>query len=429
MKKVLIVSPHFPPSNLAGVHRSRLLSLHLTEFGWEPVIVTVHHRYYEEKLDWDLARLVPEELRIERVAALPTRPVRLVGDVGIRGFVPMLARIVRIARREKADFLYITIPSNYAALLGRPARWLTGIPYGIDYIDPWVTPPLPGEARWSKAWISQRLARLLEPVAVRRASLITGVAERYYEGLLERNPRLRQQAVTAAMPYGADARDNEVARTLGLPAPLFDNGFKGFRLMYAGAMLPRAYAPLEALMEAILGAKGAFDDVRFEFIGTGKRPDDPQGFNIKPLAERYSLWGTVVMEHPARIGYMDVLAHLEAADAVFILGSTEPHYTPSKVFQAVLSRKPIFAVLHEASTAVSIIRETGAGMVLTFKGEADMGTIREGFVPAFQEFRRFCETFDPARVDRGRFEAYSARNMAKTLAQALDQALEKARGR
>jgi hypothetical protein len=355
--------------------------------------------------------------------------VRLVGDVGIRGFVPMLARIVRIARREKADFLYITIPSNYSALLGRPARWLAGIPYGIDYIDPWVTPPLPGEARWSKAWISQRLARLLEPVAVKRASLITGVAARYYEGVLERNPRLKQEAVTAAMPYGADARDNEVARTLGLPTPLFEDGFNGFRLMYAGAMLPRAFGMLEAILEAVKEAADGFAGIRFNFAGTGKRRDDPQGFNIKPLAERYGLWGTVVLEHPARIGYMDVLAHLEAADAVFILGSTEPHYTPSKVFQAVLSRKPIFAVLHEASTAVSIIRETGAGMVLTFKGEEDMGTIREGFVPAFREFRRFCESFDPDRVDRERFEAYSARNMAKTLAEALDQALEKASGR
>ncbi len=428
MKKVLIVAPHFVPSNLAGVHRSRLLSLHLKEFGWEPVIVTVHHRFYEEKLDWELAKLVPEALRIERVAALPTKPIRLVGDVGIRGFVPVLARIVRLARREKADFLYITIPSNYAALLGRPARLLTGIPYGIDYIDPWVTPPLPGEGRWSKARISQRLARLLEPVAVKGASLITGVAERYYGGVLERNPRLKQQAVTAAMPYGADAQDNEVARSLGLATPLFEDGFMGFRLMYAGAMLPRAYAPLEALMGAVRGAKDAFGDARLHFIGTGKRPDDPQGFNIKPLAERYGLWGTAVTEDPARIGYMQVLAHLEASDAVFVLGSTEPHYTPSKVFQAVLSRKPIFAVLHQASTAVSVIRETGAGMVLTFRGEEDMATIREGFVPAFKEFRRFCEGFDPDQVDMARFEAYSARNMARTLAQALDEALERARG-
>ena len=46
-RRVLIVAPHFPPSNLAAVHRSRLFALHLREFGWEPIVVTVHHDRYE----------------------------------------------------------------------------------------------------------------------------------------------------------------------------------------------------------------------------------------------------------------------------------------------------------------------------------------------------------------------------------------------
>ena len=54
MKKILIIYPHFPPSNLAGVHRPRLFANHLKSFGWEPVILTVHEKYYEEELDWNL---------------------------------------------------------------------------------------------------------------------------------------------------------------------------------------------------------------------------------------------------------------------------------------------------------------------------------------------------------------------------------------
>jgi hypothetical protein len=41
MKKILIITPHYPPSNLAAVHRSRLFAQHLPSFGWEPVILTV----------------------------------------------------------------------------------------------------------------------------------------------------------------------------------------------------------------------------------------------------------------------------------------------------------------------------------------------------------------------------------------------------
>jgi hypothetical protein len=54
LKKILIISPHFPPSNLAAVHRSRLFAQHLPSFGWDPIILAVDEKYYEEKLDWDL---------------------------------------------------------------------------------------------------------------------------------------------------------------------------------------------------------------------------------------------------------------------------------------------------------------------------------------------------------------------------------------
>ena len=86
--KILIIAPHFPPSNLAAVHRTRLFAMHLPSMGWEPIVLTVHHKYYEEKLDWNLVKLLPKELKIERVRALPVKPIRLVGDIGIRAFFP-----------------------------------------------------------------------------------------------------------------------------------------------------------------------------------------------------------------------------------------------------------------------------------------------------------------------------------------------------
>src|SRR4051794_31920993 len=119
MKKIIIVSPHFPPSNLAGVHRARLFAQHLPTYGWKPIIVTVHPKYYEEKLDWDLYKLLPLNLQVETVNAVPVKPIRTVGDIGIRGFYFMYRRIIELIKRERIDFLYIPIPSNFAALLGR----------------------------------------------------------------------------------------------------------------------------------------------------------------------------------------------------------------------------------------------------------------------------------------------------------------------
>jgi hypothetical protein len=420
-RRILIVAPHFPPSNLAGVHRSRLFAQHLPEFDWDPIILTVSPKYYEEELDHTLAALLPGHLRIESVAALPTRPVRIIGDIGLRGFVPMLRRILQLVDREKIDFLYIPIPSFYAALLGRIVYRLRGTPYGIDYIDPWVHQPTGRENL--KGRLALRLARILEPIAVKDAVLITGVAEGYYASVLARNPRLKQQTVTAAMPYGGESRDHEHVTRLGLSPSLFPPRNGRFRLAYAGAMLPRAYAPLERMCAALARDSELRAQVEFFFIGTGKTPNDPAGYNVRPIAERYGLWDEVIREHPARIPYLETLAHLAASDGVFVLGSTESHYTPSKVYQGVLSGKPVLAVLHRSSTAARVLQQTGAGLVLSFDGEGDMTKIETSFAEILRRFMSFAATFDASQVNRAEFEQYSAQGVTASLAAALNRAL------
>ncbi len=427
MKRVLIVAPHFPPSNLAAVHRSRLFARHLPAFGWEPVILTVHHKYYEERLDWNLQGLVSDDLWVEQVKALPTRPLRVVGNIGVRGFLPMLQRALQIIDREGIDFLYIPIPSFFAAPLGRIIHRLRGVPYGLDYIDPWIHEWPGSEQVFTKHWASRRLADVLEPFSVKEASLITGVAEGYYRAVLERNPHLEARAITAAMPYGGEAEDHRRVSELGVQPYLFGREPGVFQLLYAGALLPRAFKPLDRVCRAMAEHRSLFENVRFHFVGTGTSPNDAEGYNVRPIAEKYGLWQTVITEHPARIPYLDVLAHLDVADAVFILGSTEPHYTPSKVYQGVLSEKPILALLHEASTACAVLRETGAGHVLSIAGEEDLGRIEREFAPAFEDFRRFAATFDPAQVDRAQFDKYSARSVTHILAEAMDRVLQRDR--
>jgi hypothetical protein len=424
MPKILIISPHFPPSNLAAVHRSRLFAMHLPAFGWEPTILTVDERYYEEEPDPNLSRLLPAGLVIEKAGAFPVGRPRLIGDIGLRAFFQLYRKAKQLIRRDSIDFLYIPIPSFYVALLGRWLHASTGVRYGIDYIDPWVH-RFPGSDRvFSRHWFSMKLSGMLEPIAVKKASLITGVAEGYYKGVLERNPHLKNGCQAGAMPYGGEKGDHAKVVELGLRPYLFGKRPGKIQLMYAGAMLPKAYGPLEAILKAMSRNRGAVDGLEIHFIGTGKRADDPEGYNIRPLAEKYGLWDTVIFEHPRRIPYLDVLVHLEAADGVFILGSTEPHYTPSKVYQGVLSGKPILAVLHRESTAVTVIRTANTGVVLDFDGENGLGSIENDFLPVLGEFRNFMKNFDVREVNTAAFDRYSARNVTATLAGLLDKCVQ-----
>src|SRR6478735_5116220 len=87
-RTVLIVSPHFPPSSLAGVHRARHMAKHLPGFGWTPIVVRVDEAAYAEANDPALAALVPVSLEQVRTPALPAGVMRRmgVGDIGLRGY-------------------------------------------------------------------------------------------------------------------------------------------------------------------------------------------------------------------------------------------------------------------------------------------------------------------------------------------------------
>lgn len=427
MKKIIIVSPHFPPSNLAAVHRSRLFARHLPTFGWEPVILTVHHKHYEETLDWNLYKLLPDGLRIEQAAAFPIKPFRIIGDIGLRGMPFLLMKLISLVKKEKPDFVYIPIPSFYGALLGRAIHALTGIPYGIDYIDPWVHEFAGSDRKFSRHWWSTKLAHVLEPVAIKKASLITGVAEGYYKPVYKRNAHLANSSIQAAMPYGGEKADHVALHQLAISPYLFQYNPQKFTFIYAGAMLPKAYGPLERLFEVIKNNPDYFQNFEFHFIGTGKSANDADSYNIKPLAEKHGLWKQSIFEYPKRIPYLDVLVHLSIADGIFVLGSMEPHYTPSKVYQGILSEKPVFAVLHQESTASKVIAASKAGVVLTFDGEEDLARVSSNFLSKMKEFRLFAAEFDPQQVDQTAFEQYSAFNVTKILADHLDLAVEKSK--
>lgn len=420
----MIVAPHYPPSNLAGVHRSRLFAQHLPSFGWHPIILTVKEKYYEEALDPNLERLLPKGQQVVKVNAFPVTQPRLVGDIGLRAFYQLRRKALQLVQSEKVDFVYIPIPSFYASLIGPYLRKKTGVSYGIDYIDPWVHHFPGSEKTFSRHWWSTKLSGMLEPIAVKKAALITGVAEGYYRGVQERNPHLKATCVFGAMPYGGEAEDHQVAKRAGLQPYLFARKKGVLQLVYAGAMLPKAYQPLEAIFGAMAAEPHYFANVEIHFIGTGSRPNDVASHTIKSLAERFGLYQSVIYEYPKRIPYLDVLVHLAASDGIFVLGSTEPHYTPSKIYQGILSEKYILAVLHRQSTAVNILQQSGAGTVLPFDGEEGVPAITQQFRQTWTDWKEKARTFQPDQVNRQAFEPYSARSVTGRLVSLLNAAIK-----
>jgi len=333
----------------------------------------------------------------------------------------MYRKAKKIIKEEKIDFVYITIPSFYGALWGRWLHQSTGVAYGIDYIDPWVH-EFPGSNKlFSRHWWATKVSGFLEPIAVKKAALITGVAESYFEGVMQRNKNLQKNALFVSIPFGSEKRDHKKVKKFNLQPYLFKNKPEKLQMVYAGAMLPKAYSLLEKIFLAFQNNPNIFENVEIHFIGTGKTPTDPKGYTIKPFAEKYGLWKKNIFEYPQRIPYLDVLVHLNAANAVFILGSTEPHYTPSKVYQAVLSGKPILAVLHSMSSAVEVLTKSGAGYVVDFANETECELKMQHFGNEYEQFLDFYRQYNPDKINMLEFEKYSAKNITETLVQALNK--------
>ena len=78
------------------MHRARHLAKHLPAYGWRPTVVCVDPHYHIEKLDPELARLVPPSVEIVRAGAIPvclTRPFGIAGDIGLRGYLHFRAAV------------------------------------------------------------------------------------------------------------------------------------------------------------------------------------------------------------------------------------------------------------------------------------------------------------------------------------------------
>ena len=418
MKTLLIIYPHWPPSNLAGVHRPRLVANFLPNHGWQPVVLTVDEKYYEEPLDPDMLKTVAghvEVVKTESLSVIQVMGKRVIGDIGIRAFGHLYREAKAIIQSRKIDFIWIPIPSWYTSILGRLLFQRYRIPYGIDYIDPWVSQLAPHHKTFSRAWLARLVALLLEPIAVHKASLLSGVATPYYQGVLDRNFKTRPIA-HVGMPYGFDPNDHRI--------PLTDIDYPWSceatvrPFVYAGAFLPQSHLFVRCLFQAManLVKKGEWAaNTHFYFLGTGHYG----GTTIAEYANRSGVSHLVTEVHE-RYPFLHIQQFLRDSAGVLILGSTEKHYTASKTFQCLLSGRPIWTVLHAASSAADIIKACSADQFSTFyeenTTEEDLITQFEATLSAFVRAEADLEW----QPDLAPLSNYTADRSAKMLVDAIE---------
>ena len=346
---------YWPPAGGAGVQRPLKLAGHLAELGFEvhvlapddpkwvhrdesleaPAGVTVHRA----RNIGPRARRPAEELHARRGldrlllrAGLSARAL-LVPDASVLWNVTAVWVAIRLVRRHRIDVVVTTSPPSSVHLVGAAAERVTGVRWVADLRDSLVS----FAHRRREIRGEHALARLV----ARRADAIVCVSRAIAEETAALSPRGRIEVIE----NGADFEDFD-----GMPYRPSER----FRITHTGSFFgrrdPRPF--LEALART-------GPDVVARFVGDFRASD-------LEYAERLDLGGKLEL-----IPYLprpQALALQRDSDALLLLipeaSGRGRGVLSGKVFEYLAAERPVLAAVPPDGEAATLVRDTGAGLVV-----------------------------------------------------------------
>jgi len=378
--KVLIVSPNFCPLNTPDMQRARMVLPHLREQGWEPTVLAVDPTYAGTGvLDPLLEQTYPSDIRVVRVRGIPPRATAWLrfGTLWLRCGPALRAAGDALLREQRFDVVFFTTTIFDTFTFGPRWRRKFGVPYVLDYQDPWVNryyertgaPPPGGRLKYA---ITQWSARRREPRVVRKAAAIVTVSEAYASNLVA-DYKL-DPAHVSLLPFGAEPRDFTIANANPPSSPLIDFEDGLHHHVYIGRcgddMKPALVALFRAFRQFLATYPPQAERIRFHFIGTDYAPPPHGKDRVLPIAEE-EMVGAHVHEHRLRVPYFEALYYLRRAAAIVAVGSDDPSYSASKVFPCILARRPLLFLFHEKSLVLKVAAQLDAGVRIAFHENSD----------------------------------------------------------
>jgi hypothetical protein len=429
-RKVLIVSPHFPPVNAPDMQRTRLAIPYLRSFGWEPVVLALEAEAVEGAVIEPLLEdTYPNDIRVIRVAGWHPSTTRWagVGSLWFRCGHALKKAGDKLLSGETFDLVFFSTTQFQAFALGPRWKSTFGVPFVLDYQDPWVndyyskhrTRPPGGSLKFA---FSQWLARRIEPVSLRASAGVVAVSSAYGDMLASAYPWYTRDNF-AVIPFGAAAADFVTARSHAPKVPLIHFGDGFIHHVYTGRCGPDMSTSLSLIFRAFKKYLQARPDeanrLRFHFIGTDYAPRPLGREWAMPVARQEGV-ADFVHEECYRVPYFDALHYLVNAHALIGVGSNDPTYSASKIYPYVLAERPMILVFNHQSPIIKIADELDCGMRYSFGASEDNEVLtskiaNEWFIGGGMS--RY------SGYNRVAFEAYTAQGMTRNLAGSFDRAV------
>ncbi|MDB9775843.1 hypothetical protein OAB47_06405 [Vicingaceae bacterium] len=401
--KLTIIAPYYPPSALPPSQRVRLMMNHFAEYDVVPSIITVKPQFREESEDPWMVELVGSDHEVEYCSVISPKLSRKfgVGDLGLRMLPFLFFKLLRNLKRTKGNFVLYPVPPWYILVIAPIIKWLTGVPYAIDYIDPWVEGGVLPETATLKRKVSQWIAHRLEGWVTKNAAVVFAVSEGINEQLRSRHPELKKEWMFA-VPYGAEESDfNQLA--------IAPRNNSTTLIRYIGAVWDDAYLVLDALLAGLSKVDFEF---KAEFYGTSYAGGELAQPQMDRFIHSNKLDGKVI-EYPNRVPYKEAVRLNLESDILFLFGGMQSYYAASKLFGLVVSKKPFIAFLHKDSYPALFLSELAYPYVVTYSdNEGDLPKDKVGVLKdRINLIQAEIAKFTPLDTNDHRIQKYTAKGM------------------
>ena len=347
-KHALMVAFHYPPEgSSSGVLRTLKFTRYLGDYGWNVTVLTIHASAYAEA-DSSLESQVPRPCngRTNTISRCKDprdqRPLSVVDRTSrIQRRAPWawwaIPAGTRILWRERVNVIYSTSPCATAHIIGQALARRSGLPWVMDFRDPWDHDQLASIS----SPLAASFARSREATGVVLAKRVVASTSALSEAMRARYPAVPPEKFVA-ISNGYDESDfSSITRT-------FSPRRRCLEILHAGNLHIgfRDPAPLFCCCRRLLQAgKLRPTDLRIRFLGAGAEAQ-----RLQTVVQLGALQAQV--EFLPRLGYASALEHMAAADILLLLQASAhtADLVPAKLYEYARVGRPVLALVTPRAT-------------------------------------------------------------------------------
>jgi glycosyltransferase involved in cell wall biosynthesis len=320
---------------------------------------------------------------------------------------------------KKFDLIFFTTSNFYVCTLGPLWKDKFNVPFVVDFQDPWYNPLLNGKNGFhlpGKQELSMSVHKKLEAYTIPKSDGIIAVSPGYIKYIKARYKGYDKPA--EVLNFGSSTNDFKIVEQNKIkPFPLVKDKVN---VVYPGALTSGFLPVIKAFFRAFNESKINKHQYRFYFIGTSYFKTD-KGILADYISE--NKFDDLIKEYPDRMTYFETLATMKAADILFLPGSIDGDYNPSKICNAIMSGTPIFSVFNKKSVVHDLISKSGAGVSVEFDNnntEEEIFSIIRNEINKFEKLADRKE--DNLNIDS--IQDYSAQHLTKSLCNFFEKVID-----